>query len=358
MPAPLDGDHVPVAANDDPGFEIRRQNKTKPTIVAVAIAAVVAVLLVRDPGGSFDDGPVTTTVPLSEQTTTSSGAAAPSTTEVAVTARSPDGEPDVRGLGRRVGGSFAFRWGSRSLSIREMTGLDPLAGSHAIAVDDTVAYIDGGGWLRILDGGHFSLEVACCFDGLTASNEPRHVWAHRDDEALLVDLDAGHVSPIALGGRSVLGPGPFGLVTVDDQERAVWLRPGFGPSPVDAPDGRVAIGAGGDAALYLVSGTDTVEVRRLTDGALVRSFREPGEGSVTASISTSGDAVAVTRQGTTVVFSLPSGDALTTFRTGDARVVPVGARRFAAVVDGELVISTGRAVGLPDERVIVAVRAE
>lgn len=349
---------MPVAANDDPGFEIRRQNKTKPTVVAVAIAAVVAVLLVRDPGGSFDDGPVTTTIPLSEQTTTSAGEAdtanstTPTSTEVAFEG------PDIRGLGDRLGGGFAFRWSPGSMSIQEIAALDLGPESQAVAVDDLVVFIDDEGTLRLLRVGHSAEELACCYQGLTASNEPRHVWALLDNHAVLFDLDTRQDSTLALGGRRVLGPGSFGLVTVDDQERAVWLRPDFDPSPIDAPDGRIAIGAGGDVVLYLVSGTDAVEVRRLTDGALVRSFREPGEGSVTASISTSGDAVAVTRQGTTVVFSLPSGDALASFRTGDAQVVPVGARRFAAVVDGELVDSSERVVALAAQRAIVATRAE
>lgn len=354
------GDHVAVAANDDPGVEIRRQNKTTPTVIAVVIAAAVAVVVWRDPGGTAEVPPVSTTVAISDQDTTSTRVTDPyrvTTTTIPIDARLHP----VRGVGERDEAAFAFRWQRGSLSRQGSSMLLLGARLAAVATDDLVAVLGEDGALLVGGGANHAFEtIDCCFDDLFPSNEPRHVWARVDGTARLIGLDTGAlITGIDVGTQTVIGPGAFGLVTADDVGQATWHRPGFDPLPVAAPDGRTAVGAGGDVALYVVAATDVVEVRRLVDGALQRTFDAPGIGPADAAISTVGDAVAVRSDGVTRVFSVESGRELGRIaEASEAELVAIGNRRFAVVVDDSIVASDGQRTGARADRMVIARRAE
>lgn len=345
-----------VAANDDPGFEIRRENRTKPAVLAVVIAAIVAVVLVRDPGGSFEEDPVTTTLPISEQTVTS---ADPTTTSERRPTSEPTGEVPIRGVSTRNTLLYVFGTRAQSLASSEASGMILPAAPTAIATAELLAVIDFEGALRVAGDDSTFRSVACCFTGIVASREPRHLWALDDDVAVLLDLDRGTASTrLPLGGERVIGTGRFGLVTVDDGADARWHRPGLEPTIVTVPDGRIPVSAGGEVVLYLVSGSSTVEARRIDDGALIRSFLAERQGSVAATLSTDGRAVAVTGASVTTVFDVDTGALLGSIETEGGRPVAVGEGRFAAIVGTSVRDSTGRNFPHFADPVVLATRAE
>lgn len=109
--------------------------------------------------------------------------------------------------------------------------------------------------------------VACCFDGLLPSNEPQHVWAITEgDAALLIDLRGGPASVVLdLDGHRVLGLAPFGLVTVGADDRPVWRRPDFEPSPLELPSGCSPQASGGGVITCLQTDGRRPQVRRIVD---------------------------------------------------------------------------------------------
>ncbi len=111
--------------------------------------------------------------------------------------------------------------------------------------------------------------VACCFDDVLPSNEPQHVWAITEgDAALLVDLRGGPESVVLdLDGHRVLGLAPFGLVTVGADDRAVWRRPDFEPSPLELPSGCSPQASGGGVITCLQTDGRRPQVRRIVDVA-------------------------------------------------------------------------------------------
>lgn len=344
-----------MAAHDtDDRVEIRQQNRTTPTAIGVVIVAVVAVLLVRDPSGSFRGDDVTTTRPLTEATPTTSGS-------TSTTAALPTGRPEpVVGIAAGEGRLLTFVTSRSTLAASETTGLRLQFGTGAIVTGDRIAVLDPDG--RVVVGSHrqqFHELEACCYDRLSPSNEPGHVWARDSEHAVLVPLD-GTRSPVRidLDGEPVIGLGSFGLVTVDPDGHAVWRRPEFAPTAVEVPDGRAAGSAGGDVVAYLALDAGQAEVRRLSDGALVRSFPLESRRPARLLLSTSGDALAIGRNGETVVHDVASGAVVGSMPTDSGEIVPVGGQRFAAAIDERLVVSDGTSHAVFVPPLLIAMRAE
>lgn len=358
-----------MAANDrdDEALEIRHQNKTTPTVIAVVLVAVVAVLFLRDPGGTFEGDPVTTTRPLSEQTTTSEPAL--TTTTVATTRPSaidPEFVP-LRALAARDGDVFILTSRPGSLLHVQTTGLSETAArsvTHAVATEELfVVRTEQGEVLAAGADGAFR-SVACCHSGLTPSNEPRHVWVLADGEgADLIDLRTRAVITELDFDARVGGPAIFGLVSLDSDGTAVWHRPRFDPSEVEVPEGRDPLAAGGEVVVYLADTDGTtsaaVEARRLSDGALMRSFDLPGSGPPFLALSTTGDAIALRRDGEAVVVDVATGEVLGELPAGAGPMVAVGQGRFAAIVGDDMFESDGRMHStFVAEPLIIATRAE
>jgi hypothetical protein len=177
---------------------------------------------------------------------------------------------------------------------------------------------------------------------------------------VLVDLDLGPTDQrIPLEGQAVLGPGPGGLVTRDAEGRAIWRRPRGGALPVPTGEGRQAASSGGDVVAFVAEERADIEVRRVVDGILVRAFHldVPLAPDVTARLSTSGDTIAIVQGGAAFVFDIATGTAIGRIPSSGT-LVPVGGKRFATVVDGAVVDSTGRRLHLPAEARVVATYAE
>lgn len=360
---------APMAANDrdDETLEIRHQNKTTPTIVAVVLVAVVAVLFLRDPGGTFEGDPVTTTRPLSEQTTTSEPTlttTAPPTTRAS--AIDPEFVP-LRALAARDGDVFILTSRPGSLLHVQTTGLSETAArsvTHAVATEELfVVRTEQGEVLAAGADGAFR-SVSCCHSGLTPSNEPRHVWVLDDGAgADLIDVLTGDVITELEFDTRVGGPATFGLVSLDFDGMAMWHRPRFDPAAVEVPDGRRPLAAGGEIVAFLAD-TDgvtsgAVEARRLTDGALVRSFDLPGSGPPFLALSTTGDAIAIRRDGQAAVVDVATGEVLGELPAGVGSMVAVGQGRFAAIAGDDMVESDGRTHStFVAEPLIIATRAE
>ncbi len=356
MSFPAGGDDGRVAANDDPGIEIRRANHTTATAVAVVLAAIVAVVLVRDPSGSFEGDPVTTTIPRSEQSTTSGPGSTTTTTDRGAAAT---GVHPIRGLAVRNDQLYVLQSRSQSLVSTETEGVTLPDRPEAVATEELVAVIDVDGGLRVGGDRDPFRMVACCFTRVVASNERRQVWAVDDDVAVLVELDSGATSTrLPLDGDRIIGAGPVGLVTVDDQERAMWRRPGAEPGRMTVPSGLVPVSAGGDVVLYLWSGTTRLEARRIDDGALVRAYEAPAPGPVAAAVAADGRSIAVSGGPVTTVFDVDTGATLGRFDSDGSPVVSVGDSRFAAIVGRVVRDSTGRNFPHFAQPLVLATRAE
>ena len=332
--------------------EITRANRTTPVAVLVIVAAVVVALVTA---GSDDPDPKAAPAPTTTTSTTS-----PEVTVPAPAAPVADRPlPPTVALGFSGPDTFVFGSVTTPLTevrpdgmVRRVEGA--VVTGERIAVIDTDGQILTGG-----DDGSFSA-LMCCLDAIIPSNEPGHVWGvDLLAGVTLVDLDRGPTDVfIDVDGERVIGLGAFGVVTVDRELAATWWRPGFDPAPVVVPDGREAVSSGGAVVAYVVPETGVVEVRRAVDGRLVRSFPATSSGSVTARLSTVGDAVAIVRRGAVEVFGLDDGRPLGGMQaTGDGPV-PIGAGRFAVTSGGVVVDSQGRRIDPGVDQALVATRAE
>jgi hypothetical protein len=333
--------------------EISRQNHTTAMIVVVALAVAVAAFLFtgsEDPEPPIAPSTVPTTVSDPTAATGATGEQ-PETVEAPPVVVVATGNGDVFVTGSTT---------SPLVPIRPAGVVGTV--THAVVTGDRIAVLDDEGRLAVgrQDGDFRALR--CCDRAIVASNEPAHVWAlDGQGRALLVDLDRGPTGiEVALDGQQVIGLGPSGLVTVDADLRAHWRRPGFEPTPVPAPDGRRAIASGGDVVAFASPETDVLEIRRIADGALVRTFAvsSPPPPDIGVVLSTAGDAVAITQRGTAVVFRIADGERTGTVPARRRAPVPVGAGRFAGITRSAVVGSDDRRLVLTARPQLIAVRAE
>lgn len=100
-------------------------------------------------------------------------------------------------------------------------------------------------------------------------------------------------------------------------------------------------------------------MRRVVDGILVGAFHldVPLAPDVTARLSTSGDTIAIVQDGAAFVFDIASGTAIGRIPSSGV-LVPVGGKRFATVVDGTVIDSSGRRLHLPAHAEVIATFAE
>jgi hypothetical protein len=331
--------------------EITRANRTTPIVVGiVALVAIVALFLTGDRDGGDEAVPTPTT------TTTSA------TPSVGGSIAPPPATPTIMGVATTGGDTFLFGVAASPVVPLRPTGI---IGSVSVAVTTGrhLALGDTDGNLVARREGDFSF-VSCCHRAVLPSYRPGHVWtvdgADGPEEAVLVDLDLGPTDQrIPLEGQAVLGPGPGGLVTRDAEGRAIWRRPRGGALPVPTGEGRQAASSGGDVVAFVAEERADIEVRRVVDGILVRAFHldVPLAPDVTARLSTSGDTIAIVQGGAAFVFDIATGTAIGRIPSSGT-LVPVGGKRFATVVDGAVVDSTGRRLHLPAEARVVATYAE
>jgi hypothetical protein len=330
--------------------EITRANRTTPIAVGVIVlAAIVALFATGDRNGDGGEEAV-----VEERSTTSVGA-------TPLTAL-PPGAPPIVGIATSGGDAFVFGTSTativplRPIGVVGTVGVAVATGPH-IVLGDTDGNVAAG-----RDGGDFTV-VSCCHRGIMPSYRPGHVWAMDGDEvaerAVLVDLDGGPTAEqIPLERQALLGPGPGGVVTADADGRAIWRRWRGGALPVPTGEGRQAASSGGDVVAFVAEELGDVEIRRVVDGILVRAFHLdlPVVPGTTARLSPSGDAVAIVQGEVSFVFDVATGAAIG--RIASSVIHPVGAKRFAAVIDGEVVDSSGRRLTLPAEPQVIATRAE
>ena len=334
---PRDDAFVGSAPVEEHGTEITRTGRGRLGAAATVATLAVGALLLADGGSGTDLPGPTSSVP--EPVTV------------------PADGPPVVGIGRSGDGPVVAIDGDTLADVRPRDAF--AVARAAVATEEMIAVVDAGGGL-VAGGpdGRFRTE-RCCADTVEPSYRPGHVWAVEGDRARLVELGAGPTrQELDLGDQAVLGPGPGGLVTVDAQGAAAWRRPGVPARPVPVRAGRRAVSAGGDVVAYVVASPAAVEVRRVTDGILVRSFPldRPAPDGVTARLSPFGDAIAIGRDGSSTVHAVADGTVLGRLPTTEG-LVPVGGGRFATIVDGAVVTSDGQRFAAGERPDLVATRA-
>ncbi len=323
--------------------EITRQNKTTPAIVVVVLVCAVAAVLYASSSGDDTPAPTTTST---------------SATTMGAVVGSGVGRTPVVGVATAGGRLFVF--GSRKPGVMGATAAPDLElhfGSPAIAVGSLVAVLGSDGSVLAGHEGAPFQPVACCFDDLVASDIGGAVWAiDGTSRAVLVDLDSGPTGDeLDLDGARIIGPAPKGLATVDSSDQATWRQTDRDPVPIEVPRGRTAVSSGGGVVAVVVSGTGTVELRRIDDGRVVRTYDAP-ETPTGVVVSTNGDAVAITRGRSTIVFPSDGGRSIGRIDGADSIPVSVGDRHFAAIVAGEVVDSEVGKLPLAARPIVLATR--
>ena len=333
--------------------EITRANRTTPIVVGMAVLVAIVALFVTDDGDRGDEAAPAPTTSSTTTTTTSPGSPA---------VQPPPAAPPIMGVATTAGDKFLFGTAASPVVPLRPTGIVGRVGV-AVATGWHIALGDTDGNVVARRDGDFSF-VSCCHRAILPSYRPGHVWAidgaDLPEEAVLVDLDAGPTDQrIPLEGQALLGPGPGGLVTRDPDGRAIWRRPRGGALPVPTGEGRQAASSGGDVVAFVAEERADIEVRRIVDGILVRAFHldVPLAPDVTARLSTSGDTIAIVQGGAAFVFDIATGTAIGRIPSSDT-LVPVGGKRFATVIDGAVVDSTGRRLHLPADAQVIATYAE
>lgn len=302
--------------------EIQRVNHTTPIwvglVVLIALAALVLGL------GDDEDAVAPTTVPTTPTSET-------------LTTTSPRDLPAVFGL-TPAGGDDALFAFSTATPPSGPSGLVGLEVQTVVTTADVVVVLADGSVHAAEPGEPFEELVGCCVEGLHPSNEPGHVWLRDDHEVALLQLQGGgHVTELDVGDGEVLGPASFGVVVLGSDGITRWHRPSFEPTAVRLPPDRRAIDGGGERLLALapgpaleiwsVAGNGLLSTHALADGAGAVGRLAP-DGSVVLVPTTGGwdvrDAVTGLLHG-----ALPEVDA----------PVWVGGNRFAATLDGQLVVS-------------------
>lgn len=322
---------------EEHGTEITRTGRGRLAVAATVAALAVGALLLADGGSGTDRPGPTSSVP--EPVTV------------------PLDAPPVVGIGRSGDGPVVAIDDDTLVVVRPLDAPGPARA--AVATGEAIAVVDADGRL-VANGpdGRFRSEL-CCADSVEPAYRPGHVWTVDPVGARLVELGVGPTrQELDLDGQAVIGPGPGGLVTVDERGAVAWRRPGIPARPVPIRAGRRAVSAGGDLVAYVAASPAVVEVRRVTDGLLVRSFpldRLAPDGA-TARLSPSGATIAIGQDGSSTVHSVADGTVLGRLPTTE-RLVPVGGGRFAAIVDGAVVTSDGDRFAAGDGADLVATRA-
>lgn len=337
--------------------EITRQNKTTPVAILVVLVAAIVVALVSATGDGGD--PPVTSTSTTVATARPQDSSRPATVGVAGAEAFP-----VLGIGSADDRTVVLSGGSDGVEVVPTPDLEPAADPAAVAVGDRIVVLDRAGAVRARRPGEPFAAVACCHRELVASNEADHVWAVREGGATadLIDLRSTVTGvELALDGEPVIGPGSFGLVTRDASRGAVWRRPDFEPTPLDVPAGRVALSSGGDVVAFAVPDAGTVEIRRLADGSVVRTFDidpDADPRGALALLSTDGQSIAVGGDGDVRVLGIASGTDIGSLSVRATRITSVGGGRFAGINDGVLQDSVGGTLSSTARVLAIATRAE
>lgn len=223
-----------------------------------------------------------------------------------------------------------------------------------IATDGRIALlVDGGNLLVGRPRGAFEpVDLDVPSSGLVASNEAGHVWVVTPgDDLALIALD-GSDPPvrIPLDGDRVLGPAPFGVVTVRADGAVSWRRPSFDPVVLAGPPGAVAVDAGGDAVLYeeprAPGGGRAFTIRSVVVGVTVQAFG-PSDAERAAVLATDGSMVALPHAAGWIVHDVASGEQRGSLPRATGEPVWVGGSRFAVLVDGVVSLSDGATLAPP-----------
>lgn len=333
--------------------EIRQGRPVLPAALALLALGGVVTLLALGRDGT-DVAPAPDTV---------APATVPATpTSETLTTTSPPTVPPALGLAATVDGLEPVSSEVPPRPVGDRTGSD---GQRSIA---EVVTTDGLVVVRTTDGevlagrpGDGLAPVVPGALGLHPSNEPGHVWVEAEGEVELVMVPGGGtVTELDIGDSRVLGPASFGVVTVDVEGAVRWHRPLFAPAPVELPEDRIAIDAGGDFVLAETPsarpGSRRIELWRITDGRFWQSFEvAPGVGGA-AVLAPTGSHVAVPQEGGWSV-----RDSTTTYERGELPAGPtpvwLGWRRFGAVHDGRVLVSDGTTPGRDGAWVALAEQA-
>lgn len=316
--------------------EIRRANRTTPIWVGlVVLVAAVVLLLGTGTGGGVEDvgGDGPTTVPATPTSET-------------LTTTSPREQLPVYGMAERHRGVLPFSTATTPMADSasgERHELE-LAGGPIVTGDRVVA-LDTSQVLHVGEPGRSFRRAGCCWADIHPSTEPDHVWGRVDQRLTLIDLDAVlPVGPVILdvGDEQVLGPASFGVVTVDDRGVVRWHRPSFEPTVVALPPDRRALDSGGERLLVSAPATDEHPARLETwsiAGGGILAAHDLDEGVRAEGV--------LSPDGSVVLVRAPGGWAVRSAATGllHGRLpevsgpVWVGGHRFAAALDGRLVVS-------------------
>ena len=311
--------------------EIRRENRTTPIWIGLVVLAAVVALVVGS-GGDED-----------EQAAGEGPTAVPQTpTSETLTTTSPRGLPPVYGL-TPVGGDGALFAFSTATAPSGRSGLAVDQVQAAVTTDEVVVVLAGGRVHAAEPGEPFEEVVGCCVEGLHASNEPGHVWLRDGDEVALLQLEGGgYVTELDVGAGQVLGPASFGVVVLGVDGLVRWHRPSFEPTELGESDDRRAIDAGGERLLVAAPATAEhparLQVWSITGNGLLSTHDLADGASAVGHLAPDGSVVLVPSPGGWEVRDAATGLVHGTLPKSD-RPVWVGGNRFAAALDGQLVVS-------------------
>lgn len=323
--------------------EIRRANRTTPIWIGLLVLVAVVVIAV----GNQDDGPA-------EEDGLRPPTSAPTTpTSETLTTTSPRRLPPVHGLTETQRGLLPFS-----------TAVAPAADSPSgrpheidvvggpIVTGDRVVVLDATGALGAGEAGTSFGFAGCCWEEIHSSNESDHVWGRALDLVELVYLDRSEPDrrvTLEIGEEArVLGPASFGVVTVDEDGIVRWHRPSFEPTVVHLPPDRVPLDSGGERLLVVApdtAGTSRLETWSIAGNGLLASFVLADGASPEGVLAPDGSVLAVAAPGGWEVRHAATGRLHGTLPEVE-RPVWVGGPRFAAVLDGGLVVSDSGALPL------------
>ncbi|WP_436793302.1 hypothetical protein [Actinospongicola halichondriae] len=336
--------------DDDSAVGIQRRDRSLLLVgAAIGAAALIVVLLLADRSDDDAAPPPTTTSETS-------------TTTISTGVRGDD--LDVMGIATIDDRTFVF--GTRDAGVMGATaapGLDLGFATPALAVGSDLVLLDPSGAVLVgREGGDFTT-VGCCFVDLLTSGEPDAFWAiGEDDHAEMIDVADGATGRrIALDGQQVVGSVDVGLVMADADGRTLWRRPAKGDMAIDVAidvdADETVVAAGGDVIAVHDRRSATLEIRAVRDDRPRAVLDLDGSDDVDVVLSAAGDAVAITVGDSTTVFDARTAAPLGSI-VGAERVVSIGGRRFAGIVDGEIVASDDARRDLAASARVVATRAE
>jgi hypothetical protein len=316
-----------------------RRASSAPVWVVLALLGAIALLVLGNRDAGDGDGAVdgaATTVPATPTSET-------------LTTTAPRDRPPIHGLTRTSRGLLPFSTAVAPMADSADAGPDDIeVVAGPIVTVDQVVVLDATQVLHIgAPGGSFR-RGACCWDELHPSSEPRHVWGRLGDRVELLpldDLDPPRRVTLDVGDADVLGPGTFGVVTVDDRNVVRWHRPSFEPSTVRLPGDRVAIDSGGERLLVAAPATTDqparLEVWSTTGNGILHAHPLDDGASADGHLAPDGSVALVPAAGGWQVLDAATGAARGWLSKTGSRPVWVGGATYAAAVDRRLVVSDG-----------------